>query len=177
MRSSGPAKACVLSCTGVYPPHGSRPAEAPSCFWAGSFGSPLAWPKGLGIPQRRIPNGASAAQGRFGASSSRGQPSGTRSSDKAPRRSAVRIVGDLMVDAARVPQDPGGRARVAEPLGFDPARPVVAVFPGSRPHELRVTLPLFLDRGPQAGPSSTRATTRRFGVSLHYEGDFWAGIE
>lgn len=56
----------------------------------------------------------------------------------------VRIVGDLMVDAARVPQDPGGRARVAEPLGFDPARPVVAVFPGSRPHELRVTLPLFL---------------------------------
>lgn len=56
----------------------------------------------------------------------------------------VVVVGDLMVDAARVPADPEERRRVGEPLGLDPDRPTVVIFPGSRPFELRGTLPLFL---------------------------------
>lgn len=55
----------------------------------------------------------------------------------------VEVVGDLMVDAARVVQDPGERAALASPLGLEPGAPAVALFPGSRPYELRQVLPLF----------------------------------
>src|SRR5690606_33984987 len=51
----------------------------------------------------------------------------------------VRIVGDLMIDAANVPASADERKKAAEFLGLGPNRPVVAIFPGSRPHELRVT--------------------------------------
>ena len=53
----------------------------------------------------------------------------------------VQVVGDLMVDAVRPQRNPEA---VRAALGLDPARPVVAVFPGSRPFELQQLLPFFM---------------------------------
>lgn len=70
--------------------------------------------------------------------------------DERARRSVVRrgeqderleLVGDLMVDAVQA--GPGRRELAAE-LGLDANKPIVAVFPGSRPYELSLMLGFFL---------------------------------
>jgi lipid-A-disaccharide synthase len=54
----------------------------------------------------------------------------------------VTFVGHPLVDLVRPPPDPG--ALLAE-LGLDPARPLVAVLPGSRAQEIRYNLPPLAD--------------------------------
>jgi len=53
----------------------------------------------------------------------------------------VQVVGDLMLDAVQPKRSPEA---VRTLLGLDPARPVMAVFPGSRPFELQQLLPFFM---------------------------------
>ena len=53
----------------------------------------------------------------------------------------VHVVGDLMLDAVKPARPPDA---VRERLGLDPARPVVAVFPGSRRFELQQAMPFLL---------------------------------
>lgn len=50
----------------------------------------------------------------------------------------VEFVGHPLIDLAR---PSGPREAVARALGCDPSRPTVALFPGSRPNELRAILP------------------------------------
>src|SRR5690606_21007119 len=70
--------------------------------------------------------------------------------DERARRSVLRrgeadqriaVVGDLMVDAVR---GGAGRRRLAAEWGLDPEKPIVALFPGSRPYEIRLTIRFFL---------------------------------
>lgn len=53
----------------------------------------------------------------------------------------VDVVGNLMVDAVQPNGDP---ADLAAEWGLDPAKPIVAVFPGSRRFEIELTLRFFL---------------------------------
>lgn len=53
----------------------------------------------------------------------------------------VHVVGDLMLDAVQPRRAPD---QVRADLGLDPARPVVAVFPGSRPLEMRAVMPFLM---------------------------------
>lgn len=57
------------------------------------------------------------------------------------RSERVLAVGDLMLDAVQ-PTD--SREQAMQRFGFDPDRPVVAVFPGSRPYEIEFSLPFLL---------------------------------
>src|SRR5690606_5935690 len=70
--------------------------------------------------------------------------------DERARRSVLRrgeadqriaVVGDLMVDAVR---GGAGRRRLAAEWGLGPEKPIVALFPGSRPYEIRLTIRFFL---------------------------------
>lgn len=53
----------------------------------------------------------------------------------------VRVVGNLMVDAVK---HVSARTDIAAEFGFDAEKPIVAVFPGSRPYEITLTLPFLL---------------------------------
>lgn len=55
----------------------------------------------------------------------------------------IEVVGDLMVDAARVVRDPAQRRALAAPLKLEAGIPAVLILPGSRPYELSITFPLF----------------------------------
>lgn len=57
------------------------------------------------------------------------------------RAERIEVVGNLMVDAV---QAGAARAEVAGRLGLDAAKPIVAVFPGSRRYEVALTLRFFL---------------------------------
>ncbi|NLY29543.1 MAG: hypothetical protein GX047_02820 [Firmicutes bacterium] len=51
------------------------------------------------------------------------------------------VVGDLMLDAVESHWED---EKFSQALGLDPDRTVIALFPGSRPHEFRHVLPMFL---------------------------------
>lgn len=53
----------------------------------------------------------------------------------------VRVVGNLMVDAVQRAAD---RTDIAAEFGLDAEKPIVAVFPGSRPYEITLTLSFLL---------------------------------
>lgn len=53
----------------------------------------------------------------------------------------IRVVGNLMVDAV---QPTSERGQAMAKFGLDPQRPVLAVFPGSRPYEIVFSLPFLL---------------------------------
>src|SRR5690606_32006577 len=56
----------------------------------------------------------------------------------------IRVIDDLMVDAARVAKDEAERREVSAPLTRGDERRIVAILPGSRPYELRHTFPVML---------------------------------
>jgi len=66
-----------------------------------------------------------------------------RAIEKGASPERVRVVGDLMVDAAGAVQDPEERERLVAPLKLDRGGATVLILPGSRPYELRLVLPLL----------------------------------
>ena len=56
---------------------------------------------------------------------------------------AVEVVGDLMVDAAKIGAPFSEKAEARRGLGIDQDATVVALFPGSRPYEFRYALGFF----------------------------------
>ena len=69
---------------------------------------------------------------------------------------AVALIGDLMVDAAHLGVDEPP-ARIRAGWGLDPAAELVALFPGSRPFELRRTLRLFIEAAQRIAASRSGA--------------------
>lgn len=57
------------------------------------------------------------------------------------RPERIHIAGNLMVDAVQPTYD---RAEALQRFGLDGDRPVIAVFPGSRPYEIQFSLPFLL---------------------------------
>ncbi|MCK4257801.1 MAG: hypothetical protein KAX49_02420 [Halanaerobiales bacterium] len=65
----------------------------------------------------------------------------TRLKSKGINSAKIRIVGDLMLDAVK---PDFSKEEIRQRLGIDENDKVINIFPGSRPHELVETVPLFL---------------------------------
>lgn len=72
--------------------------------------------------------------------------------DRGCKSDQVEVVGNLMVDAAKLGNEQAdgvnpslSPAQLKKDLGIDSHHHVVALFPGSRPHEIRRVVPLLLE--------------------------------
>lgn len=126
-------------------PGGWRPAgRGAVVFLGGELLLAALLSKRLGYPAAAYTEGVMNAPAAFSRVFVSRESAREQALRKGVPKDRIRVIGDLMVDAARVAKDEAERREVSAPLTRGDERRIVAILPGSRPYELRHTFPVML---------------------------------